>query len=458
MEEHQAFFLLRHLMFRRGIRQQYLPDMAILQVKLYQLSRLLHDQLPDLYNHFDLYEVSPTLYAAPWILTVFASQFPLGFVTRVFDLIFLEGSDVVFRVALALLTYHKEKLMHCDSFEEIMNYLKEQLPNIDKTTLEKIMKQVYITDIAKQLNEYKVEYQVLQEEMTSVQPQMEALQKLEVQNRTLTEQNKSLLNQLESSLTNVQRLEKTRVLQQSQLNRLEMQNRALNVTIATLGNFMNSLVEQKLDIEIPDDVRRILSQISLTERRQSEVKLQQNNLMKMFQRSDNNSDKIMVKSLSTGKIDLPERKEFRANSLNSQTIMEPTLKTQQDKSPTSSTERISKFFSTSHNTILQQRHNSIFNNAKIDITVHEVDNLKNSEKSNSLPLPGKIEPKLDSNKISPTESVDSGLSTPSSPRSTEPHPLSNCDVTFTYNGTRELKNIKNIKNMTRNASQDISTK
>ncbi|KRT81727.1 GTPase activator protein [Oryctes borbonicus] len=84
MEESQAFFLLRHLMFRRGLRKQYLPDMVGLQIRLYQLSRLLHDQLPELYNHFDLYEVAPTLYAAPWLLTIFASQFPLGFVTRVF--------------------------------------------------------------------------------------------------------------------------------------------------------------------------------------------------------------------------------------------------------------------------------------------------------------------------------------------------------------------------------------
>jgi TBC1 domain-containing protein 4 len=84
MSEESAFFLLRHLMFRRGLRRQYLPDMAALQVQLYQLSRLLHDQHPDLYLHFDKHEVAPTLYAAPWILTLFASQFPLGFVTRVF--------------------------------------------------------------------------------------------------------------------------------------------------------------------------------------------------------------------------------------------------------------------------------------------------------------------------------------------------------------------------------------
>lgn len=90
MSEETAFLLLRHLMFRRGLRRQYLPDMAALQVQLYQLSRLLHDTLPKLYEHFDRNEINPTLYAASWILTLFASQFPLGFVTRVFgELIFI---------------------------------------------------------------------------------------------------------------------------------------------------------------------------------------------------------------------------------------------------------------------------------------------------------------------------------------------------------------------------------
>lgn len=88
MSEDQAFFLLRHLMFRRGLRKLYLPDMAALQLHLYQLSRLLHDRMPAIYNHFDKHEVSPTLYAAPWLLTLFASQFPLGFVTRVFGNLF----------------------------------------------------------------------------------------------------------------------------------------------------------------------------------------------------------------------------------------------------------------------------------------------------------------------------------------------------------------------------------
>lgn len=71
-------------MFKRQMRANYLPDMKQFQLQLYQLSRLIRDRLPELYRWLDSNDVSPTLYAAPWILTVFSSQFPLGFVTRVF--------------------------------------------------------------------------------------------------------------------------------------------------------------------------------------------------------------------------------------------------------------------------------------------------------------------------------------------------------------------------------------
>ncbi|KAK4878197.1 hypothetical protein RN001_010703 [Aquatica leii] len=456
MEESQAFFLLRHLMYRRGLRNQYLPDMIGLQIKLYQLSRLLHDQLPDLYDHFDFYEVSPTLYAAPWLLTLFASQFPLGFVTRVFDLIFLENTDVVFKVALALLSLHKEALLACDSFEEIMNYLKLKVPAVDKTTLEKIMKEVCTSDIAKQLNEYQVEYQVLQEELSSVQPQVEAVHKMENQIKVLTEQNKALMAQLELSLSNVQRVEKNRTLQQSTINRLEMQNRGLEVTISTLGTFINSVIEQKIDVEIPDDVRRILSQITFSERQKNDVKSSQNNLLKMFKGPQ---DKPMVKSLSTGKININDLK-----------VEEATAQQSYLRSNSLTPQKPSHFFSNSHNQIIQHK---LHVQPKIDITIQDLDcdtfinksasdcteinkNLcKMDEKSVSLPLGDN---KLNfSNKVSPTSSIDSGVGTPSSPKDVVPHPLSNCDVQFTFNGTRELLS-KSLKNTNKKSTPDVLAK
>lgn len=51
---------------------------------MYQLSRLIHDNYRDLYDHLEKFDIAPTLYAAPWFLTLFASQFPVGFVARLF--------------------------------------------------------------------------------------------------------------------------------------------------------------------------------------------------------------------------------------------------------------------------------------------------------------------------------------------------------------------------------------
>lgn len=296
MPEAEAFFLLRHLMFRRGMRKLYLPDMEALQVNLYQLSRLLHDQISDLYEHFNQHDVTPALYAAPWILTIFASQFPLGFVARVFDMIFLENPDVVFRVIIALLNIHKENLLNCDCFEEIMDYLKNTLPVIDHKTMDDVMRSVFMTDISSLLTEYRVEYHVLQEEMASVRPQLDSLAKLEQQNKQLLEQNQRFMEQLEIAVSNTQRMEQTRAAHQATINRLESQIRSLEVTVNTLGNFVNNVIEKKIDIEIPGDVRRIVQQISLSERRNINNNL--GNMKKL------EPQKYMVKSLSMSRLGL----------------------------------------------------------------------------------------------------------------------------------------------------------
>lgn len=54
------------------------------KIQMYQLSRLLHDYHRDLHCHLEQQDIAPSLYAPPWFLTTFASQYPLGFVARVF--------------------------------------------------------------------------------------------------------------------------------------------------------------------------------------------------------------------------------------------------------------------------------------------------------------------------------------------------------------------------------------
>ncbi|XP_057263591.1 TBC1 domain family member 1 isoform X5 [Pezoporus wallicus] len=142
MSEEDAFKMLKFLMFDVGLRKQYRPDMTILQIQMYQLSRLLHDYHRDLYNHLEEHEIGPSLYAAPWFLTMFASQFPLGFVARVFDMLFLQGSEAIFKVALSLLGSHKPLILQHENLETIVDFIKSTLPNLGLVQMEKTISQV----------------------------------------------------------------------------------------------------------------------------------------------------------------------------------------------------------------------------------------------------------------------------------------------------------------------------
>ncbi|XP_017847705.1 TBC1 domain family member 4 isoform X2 [Drosophila busckii] len=253
-DEASAFQLLKHLMFRRNMRTKYLPDMKKFQLQLYQLSRLVKDHLPDLYVWLDQNDVSPTLYAAPWILTVFSSQFPLGFVARVFDLLFLESSDVIFKFAIALLSVHKQQLLARDNFEEIMDYLKSVVPRMEAGCMEKIMKLVFTLDIGKQLAEYNVEYNVLQEEISTTNHHLEMLNREKSQNQHLEQQ-------LQFAQSSIAQLETTRSSQQTQISTLQSQVQTLELTIQTLGRYIGQLVEVNPDLELPSEVRRMLQQL-----------------------------------------------------------------------------------------------------------------------------------------------------------------------------------------------------
>lgn len=54
MEEAEAFVLLRHLMFRRGLRKQYLPDMSALQVQVINMS-IEYSIIPLITSHYRLF-------------------------------------------------------------------------------------------------------------------------------------------------------------------------------------------------------------------------------------------------------------------------------------------------------------------------------------------------------------------------------------------------------------------
>lgn len=249
------------------MRLNYLPDMKQFQMQLYQLSRLIKDNIPEIYELLDKNDVATTLYASSWMLTVFSSSFELGFVSKVYDLLLFASSEVIFRVILSLLQVHKDELLKLDCFEDIMFYLKETIPKIDEPTMAKVFKNVYTLNITRQLMDYKIEYSVLKEEIQNTNQHAESLK----QSR---EENENLQRQLQIAEANVERLENIRHTQQQENQSLQIQTQSLEVTIQTLGDYLTSLSIHRTDIDFPTDIRRLLQQLECqhNQQRQQQMK------------------------------------------------------------------------------------------------------------------------------------------------------------------------------------------
>ena len=153
-----AFHLLSHLLLRERLRAMFHPDMAGLQLALYQLARLLADLHPALYSHLNRLKIDPSLYATPWLVTMFAAHFPLGFVVRVLDLVFLEGPTAVLKVALCLLAAGEARLVAAPGLEGAMSVLRSDLPGLGAIRLEGIVQEASSLRLGRQLEGYKDEY------------------------------------------------------------------------------------------------------------------------------------------------------------------------------------------------------------------------------------------------------------------------------------------------------------
>lgn len=258
MTEEQAFSMMKHLLFHLGLRRQYKQDMGALQVQLYQLCRLLYSRHRELYQHLDHFDIAPALYAAPWFLTLFASQFPLGFVSRLFDAIFLQGMEAVFKAALSLLSYFSDTLLSCNSFESIMECFKNTLPALDAPTMEGIVSGMFSLDLGQELVSYQVEYHLLQEEMVYT-PKRPGVSSADLEeNRTLRRQNMELLEQLQVANNNVSRLEASVSSYQGTVQHLEKRIRQLEDERDALHH-SNAALRHRLDRLEAADERNVRS-------------------------------------------------------------------------------------------------------------------------------------------------------------------------------------------------------
>ncbi|KAJ1610183.1 TBC domain-containing protein [Cryptosporidium canis] len=123
LSEEDSFYMLISILDKYEFSGLYLPGLPLLNTHLEKLRKIFKKRIPNLYNHFRSENVDETMYASQWFMTIFAYSFNLDSVARIWDLFFLEGINLIFKISIAILKILKNSLFN-QSFENILHTLK----------------------------------------------------------------------------------------------------------------------------------------------------------------------------------------------------------------------------------------------------------------------------------------------------------------------------------------------
>jgi TBC1 domain family member 10 len=135
----EAFIIFSVILREKTFRGIFLPGLVDVQKKLYVLSELGNELLPDLFDHFEDENIKVGMYATEWFMTLFCKSFDMELGSRVIECFLQEGFKVMYRVALGVLESVQDELLEL-SFEKILPRLKEVCEQLN---VEEIMKECW---------------------------------------------------------------------------------------------------------------------------------------------------------------------------------------------------------------------------------------------------------------------------------------------------------------------------
>ncbi|CAN7946379.1 unnamed protein product, partial [Ixodes pacificus] len=243
MPEEEAFGVFCKVMRDYGLRDLFRNSFECLHLKLFQLERLMEDQLPELHAHFLDLGVEAHMFGSQWFLTLFTAKFPLHVVFFILDLFLLDGMDTLFQVAVALLTLSCRDLLALD-FEGVLKHFRVAVPK--KYRSEEAARTLLHTAVAikvKKLKRYEREYQVHKEQERQMEdPVQKEKQRLMESNLRLERENDELAHELVASKIQLRR----------DLDSAEDRADALGKELQTTASSLAELEEEKkrLDTEV----------------------------------------------------------------------------------------------------------------------------------------------------------------------------------------------------------------
>jgi len=158
MPEEESFAVIIKIMQDYRMREMFKPSMAELGLCMYQLDTLVQEHLPDLYVHFQSQSIHTNLYASSWFLTLFTTSLPINISCRIMDCFLLDGPEIIFRLALTLLTVGKHDLLLLD-MEGVIKYFQTEMPKKFEADQEAVFSMAFLLKInQKKMKKLEKEY------------------------------------------------------------------------------------------------------------------------------------------------------------------------------------------------------------------------------------------------------------------------------------------------------------
>lgn len=135
MDECQAFIVFGNLVNSPCLSAFYSLDTSVMAKYYLAFSQLLLTHLPKLAKHFAKLGLRPELYMLDWIMTLFSKAAPLDLTCRIWDLLFRDGEQFLFKAALGILSIFQDQLMEEQDFILLAQFLARIPESLDADCL-----------------------------------------------------------------------------------------------------------------------------------------------------------------------------------------------------------------------------------------------------------------------------------------------------------------------------------
>ena len=119
-----AFLLFITLIEEYGLYEIYMELLPGLDKHCRAIERHIQRQLPQLYDHFCMYNITVEMFATEWVIGLFCSVIPLEQIGVFLDSFFEYRWEFFYKVVVAFLAEIEEDLKQEEELSDILNSLK----------------------------------------------------------------------------------------------------------------------------------------------------------------------------------------------------------------------------------------------------------------------------------------------------------------------------------------------